>query len=69
MHWHSVGDFLAMGGYALYVWGAVGACAVAMIAEPLLLRRRHRRIVRSLHQRRAAAGGGQATAVAAEVVR
>ena len=69
MQWHSVGEFLAMGGYALYVWGAVGACAVAMIAEPLLLRRRHRRIVRSLRQRRAAAGSVQATAVTAEVAR
>ena len=69
MHWHSVGDFLAMGGYALYVWGSVGVCAVAMIAEPLLLRRRHRHIVRSLRQRRDAAGGVRATAVAAEVTR
>ena len=55
MHWHSVGEFLAMGGYAGYVWGAFGACAVAMIAEPLLLRRRHRQIVRSLQRRPAAA--------------
>ena len=69
MHWHSVGDFLAMGGYAGYVWGAVGACAVAMIAEPLLLQRRHRRIVRSLKQRRGAPGGTQVAAVAAEVAR
>ena len=69
MQWHSVAQFLAMGGYAFYVWGSVGVCAVAMIAEPLLLRRHHRRIVRSLRQRRDAAGGVRATAVAAEVTR
>ena len=32
MQWHSVGEFLAMGGYALYVWGSVGACAVLALA-------------------------------------
>ena len=41
MHWHSLADFLAMGGYALYVWGSFGACALAMAAEMLLVRRRH----------------------------
>lgn len=69
MQWHSAGEFLAMGGYALYVWGSVGVCALAMIAEPLLLRRRHRHIVRSLRQRRDAAGSVRAAAVAAEVTR
>ena len=38
MHWNSVGEFLAMGGYGLYVWGSFGACAVLMVAEPLLAR-------------------------------
>ena len=40
MHWNSVGEFFAMGGYALYVWGSFGACLVLMIAEPLLARHR-----------------------------
>jgi heme exporter protein D len=40
MQWNSVGDFFAMGGYALYVWGSFGACALLMIAEPFLARRR-----------------------------
>jgi heme exporter protein D len=40
MQWNSVGDFLAMGGYGLYVWGSFGACALLMVAEPLLARRR-----------------------------
>jgi heme exporter protein D len=35
MQWNSVGEFFAMGGYALYVWGSFGACALLMVAEPL----------------------------------
>lgn len=54
MQWHSAAEFFAMGGYAFYVWGSFGVCAVAMIAEPLLLRRRRRQIERALHRRRAA---------------
>jgi len=54
MQWHNVEDFFAMGGYALYVWGSFGACALAMLVEPWLLRRRHRALVRSLRRGRAA---------------
>lgn len=50
MIWDSVGDFFAMGGYALYVWGSFGACALAFFAEPLLIRMRHREIVRTLRR-------------------
>lgn len=35
--------FLAMGGYAWYVWMAYGAVAVAIIAEVIALRHRSRR--------------------------
>ena len=52
MQWHSIGEFLAMGGYGFYVWGSVGACAVVMLAEPWLLRRQHRRLLHALRQRR-----------------
>ena len=54
MHWNSVGDFLAMGGYALYVWGSFGACALLMAAEPLLVRRRLNDVRRSLIRERLA---------------
>ena len=54
MQWHSAADFFAMGGYAFYVWGSFGLCAVALVAEPLLLRRRRQQIERSLKRRRAA---------------
>jgi heme exporter protein D len=48
MQWHSVSEFFAMGGYAAYVWGSVGACALAMAVEACALRRRHRLLVRRL---------------------
>jgi heme exporter protein D len=48
MQWHSVSEFVAMGGYGLYVWGSFGACAIAMAIEPLLLRREHRAILKQL---------------------
>jgi heme exporter protein D len=50
MQWHSVSEFVAMGGYGFYVWGSLGACALAMSIEPWLLRRRHRQLVRGLRR-------------------
>jgi heme exporter protein D len=54
MQWHSVGEFFAMGGYALYVWGSFGACALLMVAEPFLARRRLIEVRRSLVRERLA---------------
>ncbi len=42
MHWHSVSEFLAMGGRGGFVWGAYGTMVALMLVEPLLARRRHR---------------------------
>jgi heme exporter protein D len=42
VNWNSAGDFFAMGGYALYVWGSFGVCAVALALEPVLVSRRAR---------------------------
>jgi heme exporter protein D len=50
MIWGSPAEFFAMGGYALYVWGSFGVCAVAMLIEPILLGRRRRAILRSLRR-------------------
>jgi heme exporter protein D len=44
-----------MGGYAGYVWGSVGACALAMTLEPWLVHRRRARVLRELRRLRAAA--------------
>ena len=54
MHWNSAGEFFAMGGYALYVWGSFAVCLVAMSVEPLLVARRNRDILRSLARERLA---------------
>jgi len=50
MNWGSPTEFFAMGGYALYVWGSFGVCALALVLEPLLLGRRRRAILRSLRR-------------------
>ena len=34
MNWNSPAEFFAMGGYALYVWGSFGVCALAFLLEP-----------------------------------
>lgn len=48
MNWQSAGEFFAMGGYGLYVWGAYGATAACMFAEPLLVALRHAQAQRAL---------------------
>ncbi|WP_424240600.1 heme exporter protein CcmD [Achromobacter sp.] len=45
MHWSSLGEFLAMGGYAAYVWGSVLMTALLLGSEQLLLARRRRMIL------------------------
>jgi heme exporter protein D len=45
MSWASLEEFLAMGGYGAYVWGAYLVCAVAVGFEIALLALRRRNIV------------------------
>ena len=54
MNWGSAGEFLAMGGYGLYVWGSFGVCALALAMEPILVRKRRSDILRSLRRERIA---------------
>ena len=42
MHWASMSDFFAMGGYAFYVWGSYAVTAAALAIEIALLVRRGR---------------------------
>ena len=42
MQWGSVSEFLAMGSYGLYVWGAYVMTAVVIAAEVATLVRRRR---------------------------
>jgi heme exporter protein D len=42
MNWGSFGEFLAMGGYGLYVWGSYVITFLLIALELVLLDRRHR---------------------------
>jgi heme exporter protein D len=50
MNWNSPAEFFAMGGYALYVWGSFGVCALALALEPFLVNQRRTVILRSLRR-------------------
>ncbi|MBK7687144.1 MAG: heme exporter protein CcmD [Rhodocyclaceae bacterium] len=50
MQWNSATEFFAMGGYALYVWGGFGACALLMAVEPWLVKRRMREAILNLQR-------------------
>jgi heme exporter protein D len=41
MQWGSLSEFVAMGGYGLYVWTSFGITALCMLWEMLALRRRY----------------------------
>ncbi|MFL6697871.1 MAG: heme exporter protein CcmD [Vitreoscilla sp.] len=51
MQWHSISEFLAMGGRGGFVWGAYGTMAALMLVEPLLARWRHRAARRAIVER------------------
>jgi heme exporter protein D len=42
MQWSGATEFLAMGGYGLYVWGAYAVTTVVIAAEVITLMRRGR---------------------------
>ena len=48
--WASFGDFLAMGGYGLYVWGSLGVCAVVCIVEPISLNLKRRALLNEVRE-------------------
>jgi heme exporter protein D len=37
MNWNSLGDFIHMGGYGLYVWGSYFVTALCIAVELLML--------------------------------
>jgi heme exporter protein D len=41
-YWNSWSDFLAMGGYGLYVWGSVLMTIVLMVGEVVAVRSRRK---------------------------
>ncbi len=48
IHWNSFGEFLAMGGYGLYVWGSFGVTALVMTIEPILVARNRKNTIARL---------------------
>jgi heme exporter protein D len=55
MNWGSVGEFFAMGGYGLYVWGSYAVTFVLIAVELMLVAERHRRARRERKERAATA--------------
>ena len=47
MNWNSASDFIAMGGYGLYVWGSFGMALVVMFAEVAQLAARRKALART----------------------
>ena len=56
MTWNSLSDFLAMGGYALYVWGSYGVAALLVAIELAALRARRMKAMDELRRARASVG-------------
>jgi heme exporter protein D len=48
MHWGSLSEFWAMGGYGFYVWGSYLVTAAVLAAEILVLRSRRKDLAQRL---------------------
>ena len=55
IHWNSFSEFLAMGGYGVYVWGSFGVNALIMIVEPIMAVQRRKSLVARLKRQSRAA--------------
>ena len=53
MFFHSLHDFLAMGGYVAYVWSAFGITFFSLFVLSLLSVKRHKRILDEVRQQQA----------------
>ncbi len=49
-HWNSLAEFLAMGGYGLYVWGSYGMTALVLAAELWALRARRKALASEIDE-------------------
>jgi len=50
MNWHSMAEFLSMGGRGAFVWGSYGASFLLIAMELYVLIRRRRQSLRHLRQ-------------------
>jgi heme exporter protein D len=64
MQWHSLSEFLAMGGRGGFVWGAYGTFVLLMLVEPLVARWRHRAARIAIAERMADEQAARTAAVA-----
>ncbi len=55
--WNSFGEFLAMGGYGLFVWGSLGACLMVCVIEPILLNLKRRALLAEVREQGALDAG------------
>ncbi|HMM86601.1 MAG: heme exporter protein CcmD [Gammaproteobacteria bacterium] len=49
-HWDSFADFVAMGGYGLYVWGSYGMLVLVLGAELWALRVRRKALAQEIDE-------------------
>lgn len=47
-YWNSFFDFLAMGGYAFYVWGSFLAVAIIMFFEIVIIKKNYQKTIQKL---------------------
>lgn len=50
MNWHSLAEFVAMGGYGLYVWGSYAMCGGLLAWEATMLLHRRRCALEALRE-------------------
>jgi heme exporter protein D len=48
IYWNSFSDFIAMGGYGIYVWGSFGVTALIMVIEPIVAIRNQKNLIARL---------------------
>ena len=47
-YWNNFFDFLAMGGYAFYVWGSFLAVAIIMFFEIVIIKKNYQKTIKKL---------------------
>jgi heme exporter protein D len=50
MYFKTFADFIAMGGYGLFVWGSFGVTALVILAEIITARRQHAAIAQEISE-------------------
>ena len=62
IYWNSFSDFIAMGGYATYVWGSFGTTALIMAIEPIIAIRNQKSLIARLKRQLRAESGADSRA-------